>query len=153
MPSLLVIDDDAAVRHLFRHVFQNEPLAVHTASSAAAGLELAASERPDVVVIDIVLPDASGLALMERIQALDAKVPVVFITAGGASDTAIEAMKLGAFDYLLKPLDVARIRELVERSLAIRNSVHAPARPLECETGSLAGEGQLVGRSPAMQKV
>ena len=103
--TLLVIDDDASVLSLFKKVFRDSPVDVLTASSAAEGLELVAQRRPDVVLLDIVLPDHSGLELFERIAAIDAKLPVIFITASGTSDTAIEAMKLGAYDYLVKPLE------------------------------------------------
>ena len=66
------------------------------------------------------LPEGSGLEAVERIQALDPKLPIIFITGGGTSNTTIEAMKLGAYDYLLKPLDLPKLKELVDRAMEIR---------------------------------
>src|SRR5687767_5824331 len=113
MASVMVIDDDRSVLHLIRESFKDTGIKVLTASSAGEGLLLVEQQRPDVLLLDIMLPETSGLATFERIHKLDAKLPVIFITAGGTSDTAIEAMKLGAHDYLLKPLDVTRVRDLV----------------------------------------
>ncbi|MGH7135370.1 MAG: sigma-54-dependent transcriptional regulator, partial [Pirellulales bacterium] len=84
---------------------------------------------------------------------LDAKVPVIFITSGGTSDTAIEAMKLGAYDYLLKPLDYAQVRALVERALHIRRSMHVPVRVPEPAVVSTDPADTFIGRCPAMQEV
>ena len=120
MPSLLIIDDDALVLQIFRRVFQNTDMTIVTAQSGAEGIDLVKRHRPDTVILDIVLPDISGLAMFEQLHRLDPKLPVIFITAGGASDTAIEAMKLGAFDYLLKPLDLPKVRDLVSRAIEIR---------------------------------
>ena len=150
-PALLVIDDDPAVLHLFRRVFKESEVRVLTASSASEGLKTVADERPDVVILDIVLPDRSGLDIFQRINEIDAKIPVVFITAGGTSDTAIEAMKLGAYDYVLKPLNVAQIREVVARACEIRRFMHVPVGVTEkaADTSS----DVLVGRSGTMQEV
>src|SRR5262245_7180040 len=113
MPKLLVIDDDRAVRHLIGRSFEGSDVTVVAADSAEEGLRLVSEGAPDVVLLDILLPKISGLELFERIRSIDAKLPVVFITALESSETAIKAMTLGAFDYLLKPLDVPRMRELV----------------------------------------
>jgi two-component system nitrogen regulation response regulator GlnG len=109
-------------------------------------------QGPDLVLLDIVMPEVSGLEAARQIQALDAKLPMIFITARGTSDTAIEAMKLGAYDYLLKPLDLPKLRELVGRALEIRRFMNVPVQ-LPREEHVSAGGDQLVGRSPAMQDV
>src|SRR5258707_362981 len=112
MQSLLVIDDEASILHAFQRAFRGEPdLQVLTASSASEGLEIFKQEKPHVVVLDIYLPDLSGMDTYQQIRASDARTPVIFITGHGTTDTAIEAMKSGAFDYLLKPLE-----QVVERS-------------------------------------
>ena len=80
------------------------------ADTAAAALDLIVRRRPDAVLLDVKLPDLSGLEAYDEIRRRDHKLPVIFITAGGDSDTAIEAMKRGAYDYLLKPLDAERLR-------------------------------------------
>jgi two-component system nitrogen regulation response regulator GlnG len=119
MPTLLVVDDDRAVLGLVEQAFSNYSISVLTAGTVAEGLELVES-KPDVVLLDIALPDASGLDAARRIIGVYPTVPIIFITIDGSSDTAIEAMKLGAYDYQLKPLDVEKLRQLVERALKIR---------------------------------
>jgi two-component system nitrogen regulation response regulator GlnG len=98
------------------------------------------------------LPETSGLKAIEQIHQLDAKLPVIFITASGASETAIEAMKQGAFDYLFKPLDVARVQDIVEQALEMRRLMQIPVMlPDAAQLEEQAD--QLVGRSPQMLEV
>ena len=106
MATILVIDDELSILHAFRRAFDDPDDVLLTAPDAAEGLEVVARSRPDVVVLDLNLPDMSGLEVFDRIRRIDARIPVIFITGQGTTETAIEAMKLGAFDYLLKPLDV-----------------------------------------------
>src|SRR5690348_13958303 len=106
MPRILVIDDDRAVLHLVQAAFKETDVEVKTVTSAAAGLELLADWPVDVLLLDIMLPGTTGLQAFEQFREVDPKLPIIFITAGGTSSTAIEAMKLGAYDYVLKPLDL-----------------------------------------------
>ena len=151
MPKLLVIDDDRAVLHMISQAFRDSSISVLTAQTPEQALELI-NQRPDVVLLDIVLRDCSGLDLVHKIRDRDAKLPVIFITARGSSDTAIEAMKLGAYDYLLKPLHLPKLRELVDRALKIRDLMQVP---VELETGesSDSSSDELIGRSSHMQEV
>src|ERR1700704_3940640 len=89
-------------------------------------MRLLGEAQSDVVLLDILLPESSGLELFERIHKVDSKLPVIFITSLSSSDTAIKAMTLGAFDYLLKPLDLARIRDLVRQGMEIRRLMNIP---------------------------
>jgi nitrogen regulation protein NR(I) len=152
MPTLLVIDDEPAILHAFRRSFKTPDVALLTASTAAAGLALAAQHKPDVVIVDLNLPDGSGLENFRRLQQLDARTPVIFITGHGTTDTAIEAMKLGAFDYLLKPLELDQLRELIARAFAISRLMRVPAVVAE-EDPTLPASDVLIGRCPAMQEV
>jgi DNA-binding NtrC family response regulator len=124
MSTLLVIDDDRATLHLMQEAFGGTSVDVCTATNAEEGLRLAA-KAPDAVVMDIVLPDLSGFDAARRIRGIDASLPVIFITAHGTSETAIEAMKAGAFDYVPKPLDLPRMRQLVDRAVRMRRSAAA----------------------------
>ncbi|HVU90488.1 MAG TPA: sigma-54 dependent transcriptional regulator [Pirellulales bacterium] len=151
MPNVLVVDDDRAVLHMVSQAFRDSPISVLTAQTAEQALALL-DQHPDVVLLDIVLRDCSGLDLVHKIRARDAKLPVIFITARGSSDTAIEAMKLGAYDYLLKPLHLPKLRELVDRALKIRNLMQVPVE-LELGDSSTPGGDELIGRSPHMQEV
>jgi nitrogen regulation protein NR(I) len=148
VPTLLVVDDEEGVRFSFRHVFEDETVRVLTAVTAAEGLALVHEHRPDVVVLDLQLPDGSGLALFQEIKALDAKRPVIFITAHGTTESAIEAMKQGAFDYLVKPVDLDRLSLLIARAFETARLMRAPAL-LPTEESS----DRIVGRSTVMQEM
>ncbi len=148
MKTLLVIDDEESVRYSFRSVFSAEGMEVLTAASGLDGLTLLRAKNPDVVVVDLQLPDRSGLEVFAEIQAIAPKKPVIFITAHGTTQTAIEAMKRGAFDYLVKPVDLERLSQVIERAFDAARLMSVPA--------VLAAESvpdQIVGRSVVMQEM
>jgi DNA-binding NtrC family response regulator len=151
MPTVLLIDDELSILHAFRRAFREPEITLLTAASAAEGLEQI-HRRPDVILLDINLPDLSGLVAFQRIRQLDARIPVIFITGHGTTDTAIEAMKLGAYDYLLKPLELPELREKLGRAFEISRLMHVPA-VLPAEAPAPEQSDVLVGRCPAMQEV
>ncbi|MHB0958571.1 MAG: sigma-54-dependent transcriptional regulator [Pirellulaceae bacterium] len=153
MPSVLVVDDSPSSVRILQCALESIGSEVLSASSAAEGLEMIARYHPDVVLLDIVLPDQSGLVSVEQIHQLDPQLPVIFITASGTSHTAIEAMKKGAFDYLLKPLDVSNVRQLVEQALKIRRFMHVPVRVSELDQHDATEADLMMGHCPAMQEV
>ncbi len=112
MPKLLVVDDEKGVCYSFRRLFASDTVEVLTAQTVAEGRTRLLADDPDVVVLDLQLPDGSGMDLFEEIRAVTPKRPVIFITAHGTTRTAIEAMKNGAFDYLIKPLDFDQLSAL-----------------------------------------
>jgi two-component system nitrogen regulation response regulator GlnG len=147
MPSLLVIDDERSVCYSFRRVFAGEGVEVLTAGTAAEGLRLLREHDPDVVVLDLQLPDRPGLDVFAEIHADSPKRPVVFITAHGTTETAIEAMKAGAFDYLLKPLDLDRLSQVLGRAFEAARLMSVPAvLPADDRAD------RIVGRSAVMQE-
>jgi two-component system nitrogen regulation response regulator GlnG len=152
MSSLLVIDDDRTVLLLVKKAFKDSDVDIHTASTAAEGMEALRENKPDALLLDIMLPEVSGIELAHEIRQIDTRLPVIFITAMNDSDTAIEAMKMGAYDYLLKPLDVRQVRSLVERALETRRLMNSPVRLQEAEPDSEESD-VLVGRSPKMLEV
>jgi two-component system nitrogen regulation response regulator GlnG len=152
MATLLVIDDDRAARHLVEHGLGGPEITVVSAATAEAGLDIIRTRRPDVVLLDIMLPHTSGLDLFRQIKGLDAKLPVIFITVGSTSDSAIEAMMLGAFDYVLKPLDIPSLRELVTKAIETRRVMNEPVGIPAADPMPAIGD-QLVGRSPRMLEV
>ena len=127
MPKLLVIDDEANIRFSIEQVFDRPDVEVLGAASAEEGLRLASEQMPAVVLLDIALGSASGLDLFHDLRQIDPKLLVVFITGCGTADTAIEAMKLGAYDYLVKPLDAAQLEHVVEQAFEISRLMHVPA--------------------------
>ncbi|HWB14685.1 MAG TPA: sigma-54 dependent transcriptional regulator [Pirellulales bacterium] len=152
MSTVLVVDDDRSVLHTFERIFAETGTRVCTARTAAEGVRQLGECLPDVVILDIMLPDQSGLETYHQIHAHDPKLPVIFITAGGTSGTAIEAMKLGAYDYLVKPLDVNQVRDLVNRALDIRRAMHVPVQLPQTGPASDRSD-QFIGHCPAMQEV
>jgi len=152
MQTLLLIDDEAGIRFTIREVLQSPELRVLVAESSLDGLQLAREESPDVVLLDIRLGGESGLDVFHRLREIDPKVLVVFITGHGTADTAIEAMKLGAFDYLVKPLDLAKLQQVVEQALKISHLIHVPAA---VDSPAALGDAsdRLIGSGPAMQSL
>src|SRR5690349_12548478 len=152
MSTLLVIDDEPLTRDCFTLLFPKGQVRVLTAGTAAEGAALFDSDRPDVAVLDLRLPDASGLDTFRRLREIDPKVPVVLITGYGTADAAIEAMRLGAFDYVPKPLDPAPLRDLLGRAFEVGRLMRVPAK-LPGPGEDAGGAEMLVGSSPAMQEV
>jgi two-component system nitrogen regulation response regulator GlnG len=148
MPTLLVIDDEEGVLYSFRRVFEGEKVRVLTAPTGAEGLKQVRDHSPDVVVLDLQLPDGSGLDFFREIQAVDAKRPVIFVTAHGTTETAIEAMKRGAFDYLVKPVDLERLSQILDRAFEAARLMRVPAVLPADER-----EDRIVGRSLVMQEM
>jgi DNA-binding NtrC family response regulator len=150
--NLLVIDDEAGVRFSLQRTLTGPDLAVETAETGRLGLESLQKKLPDVVLLDIRLPDMSGLDALSAIREIDQRLPVVVITAHGTTDTAIEATKRGAFDYLLKPFDLPTLRSVVNRALEASRLTRRPALVPSAENGSINGD-LIVGRSAVMQDV
>jgi two-component system nitrogen regulation response regulator GlnG len=152
MPTLLVIDDEPSILAVFQKTFRSPAFEVVTAQTAADGLEAARSRRPDVIVLDVHLPDQDGLETYRRLRAVDARIPVIFATGKSTTDTAIEAMKLGAYEYLLKPFELSQLRAVIDKAVYISRLMHVPA--------VLADQGPpddradaIIGHTPAMQNV
>jgi len=152
MNKLLLIDDEADVQYSFRRIFNSPEIELATASSGEEGLKLIPKLKPDLVLMDIRMGGMSGLETLRRMRQMDTKLLVILMTAYGTTQTAIEAMKLGAYDYLLKPFDVPKLKEIVEGALkAARDMKQVVSyQPLlESEDYELG----IVGRSEAMQQV
>ena len=130
MPKLLVIDDEPLICQSFHWVFATGDVEVSSAGTVEEGWRRVAEDQPDVIVLDLQLLDGSGLDLFDRIRADDPKRPVIFLTAHGTTETAIEAMKRGAFDYLGKPFELEQMSGLLERAFeaALRSRGNASFR-------------------------
>jgi DNA-binding NtrC family response regulator len=152
MSLLLVIDDDPSTLECFRFLFGKEEAAVATAETAAEGLALFARERPDVVILDIRLPDQSGLEVFGRLHDLNPKTPVILMTGHGTTETAIEAMRLGAYEYVVKPLNPEPLRQLIQAAFEISRLMQAPVTLADPEPANDT-EDILVGASLEMQDV
>ncbi|MGN6387494.1 MAG: response regulator, partial [Verrucomicrobiota bacterium] len=150
MDKLLLVDDESDVQYSFRRLFEGE-LELATAGSGEEALKIIPRFKPDLVMMDIRMGGMTGLETLAKLRQIDARVPVIMMTAHGTTQTAIEAMKLGAYDYLLKPFDIPRLKEIVFAALkAARemNQVVSYEPLLESEDYEIG----VVGRSEAMQK-
>lgn len=150
--KILVVDDDRAVRHLVQRAFTDTDITVIEAATADEGLKMLRTEQPGVVLLDIMLPEISGLEAFRKFHALDSKMPVIFITAMDSSDIAIQAMSLGAYDFVMKPLDLTQLVPLVKQALEIRRLMHVPVSVPGSSSTPETGD-RIVGRSSAMQVV
>jgi two-component system nitrogen regulation response regulator GlnG len=152
MSKLLLIDDEEDVRYSIQRIFDSPEIEVATASSGEEGLKLIPKIKPDLVLMDIRMGGINGLETLRKIRATDSKLLVILMTAYGTTQTTIEAMKLGAYDYLLKPFDIAKLKEIVGNALkAARDMKQVVSyQPLlESEDYELG----IVGRSEPMQQV
>lgn len=152
MPSLLIIDDDADVVYSIETSLRVASLDVYSASTAAQGIEFVRRRAPDVVILDVRLPDMSGLEVFDKLLEINARLPVVVITAFATTETAIEAMKRGAFEYLLKPVDLHQLRDVVAKAIELSRLRQVPA-VFDDEPAPVTEVDRIVGRSPAMHEV
>jgi DNA-binding NtrC family response regulator len=102
--TILIIDDDEHLRKSFVRLLTEEGYTVKSAPSGEAGLKMVHAKVPDLVILDVRLPGMNGLQTFKAIHEIEPKLPVIIMTAYGTTETAIEATKMGAFDYILKPL-------------------------------------------------
>jgi two-component system, NtrC family, response regulator AtoC len=152
MADILLIDDEAPIRHAFQKAFRDADLRVRTATTAAEGIKEFIASRPDIVLLDFHLPDSKGLQLFEELKEVDSRVPVILITGHGTSELAIEAMKLGVYEYLLKPLELAELRRIVRQAIETSRLMRTPT--LLGNEGASTSEGDILhGRCSAMQEV
>jgi two-component system nitrogen regulation response regulator GlnG len=153
MAHILLIDDDPAViREQVQLAFAPPEHRVDTVQTGEAGIACARRDAPDVILLDLRLPDVTGLAVHEAIHRFDARIPIIFITVSKTADSAIEAMKQGAFDYLQKPLSIAQLRRVVGEALDVakrmRSKVVLTESPMHADD-----DGAMFGSCPAMLEV
>jgi DNA-binding NtrC family response regulator len=150
-PKLLVIDDDRSIHAITRGILEEDWQSLH-AKTGAEGLALLQSETVDAVLLDIMLPDLGGLEIYAKIREIDPRLPVIFITSEGGGDVVIEAMQLGAYDYVVKPLDVQHLKHLIQKAFALRAMVSVPVA-IGAEPADNASQQLLIGSSPKMVEV
>ncbi len=154
MQKLLVIDDEPSILKSFQRAFARDTVEVLTAKNADLGEQVFVEQKPDVVVLDLSLPGASGLECFQRLRAIDSRVPVIFITGHGTVESAIEATKFGAYEYVFKPVELEEMSELLERAFNLSRLIRVQPeithdRDVDPETNGHA----IVGRCRAMKEV
>ncbi|HKV50681.1 MAG TPA: sigma-54 dependent transcriptional regulator [Gemmatimonadaceae bacterium] len=151
-PSVLVVDDERTLARSIKAYLRESGYEAEVAADAEHALDLLATLRPDVVFADLRLPGMSGITLMQRIHEFDRAIPVIIMTAFGTIEGAVEAVKLGAFDYLKKPVDLEELRLLADRARETSRLKHE----LSYHRKRAAADphfAQLVGDSPPMRAV
>jgi two-component system nitrogen regulation response regulator GlnG len=150
---VLVADDEPSIRYFLRETLEGMGCAVEEATDGDAALERLLADGFDLAFLDIRMPGPSGLELLDRIRALGRDVAIVIITAQNTFENAVEAMKRGALDYLVKPFAMAEVQALVTKALHVR-SLERELSALRREVGARIVPGdRLVGKSPALLEV
>ena len=157
MSKVLIIDDDDNLRTSFEKLLIDEGYQVRSAPSAEMGIQSIRKDMPDLVILDMQMPGMTGIEAFAVIHGMDPKLPVIIMTAYGTTESAIEAIKQGAFDYILKPFDIPTllmvISQAVEAGRFMRSPVKLNAGGADGRfTDNSAGES-IVGKSKAMQDV
>jgi two-component system nitrogen regulation response regulator GlnG len=152
MDKLLLIDDEVDMHYSFRRLFAADDIELSTASSAEEGLRLIPKIKPDLVIMDIRMGGMSGLEGLRRIRVMDARLPVIMMTAYGTTQVAIEAMKLGAYDYVLKPFDVPKLKQVIFAALKAARDIRRVVA-FEPLLDTQDYEQGIIGRSDPMQAV
>ncbi|MEM9828618.1 MAG: sigma-54 dependent transcriptional regulator [Planctomycetota bacterium] len=152
MSKVLVVDDDPSIFLLIRKALADVAQMV-TAETAAAGLRELGQDNFDCVLLDIMLPDRDGLSVYGEIRDHDPRLPVIFMTSEASSETAIEAMQLGAFDYLAKPLEIRTLCHLVENAIEQRERSSVPVEIVASDEADCTRGELFIGRSRVMLDV
>lgn len=150
--SILVVDDEQSMRIFLTNILLKENYSVVTASSGAEAVNRVTCDEPDVVLLDLRLPDMDGMTVLEKIKKALPAVPVIIITAHGGVQSAVEAMKKGAYHYLTKPFKVDELLIMIERALD-REILRREITHLRKQQQKEHQTECIVGVSPAMQKV
>ncbi len=150
--TILIIDDEQLIRWSLRHELTRNGFSVLDAETVAAGLNMVTEHEPDLLILDQMLPDGTGLDLLKQIQERGIGVPVIMLTAIDRSDTAVQAMKLGAFDYVTKPVNNDELKIVIEKALdatRLKRQVAHLLRAQQKQTGFCG----MIGFSPPMLKI
>jgi DNA-binding NtrC family response regulator len=150
--ALLIVDDEQVVRDSLSKWFREDGFQVGTAASAAEALQQLQAKKWDILLLDIKMPGMDGMELQQRIKEIDATATIIFITAHATVDTAVKALKEGAFDYVTKPVDPDYLSHLVTNALKQRNLASENLK-LKEQISEFSKADEIVGDSTQMQKV
>ena len=152
MPAILIVEDEAKMRRLLELNLGEDGFTTFSAGDAETGLNLLSEHAIDLVVTDLKLPGMDGLEFLQTVKRQNAALPVVVMTAFGSVETAVEAMKAGASDYVLKPFSLAEMRLVIHKELDVRD-LREENRSLREALGKRYAHPNVVARSPKMQEV
>jgi DNA-binding NtrC family response regulator len=152
MPAILIVEDEAKMRRLLELNLGDDGFTTFSSEDAETGLKLLRENPIDLVLTDLKLPGMNGLEFLQIIKRQNAALPVVVMTAFGSVETAVEAMKAGASDYVLKPFSLTEMRMVIQKELDVRN-LREENRSLREALGKRYAHPNIVARSPKMQEV
>jgi nitrogen regulation protein NR(I) len=152
METILIVDDDKSIRYSLKRMMEGK-YSILTAQNGDEALDRMKESSPDLIIMDIKMPGRNGIEVLKEMRSIDPKSLVILMTAYGTTETAIEAMKYGAFDYILKPFPIPQMKGLVEKALSLRRMMkqevaYAPPEAKETDEGE-----RIIGSSPKMQEI
>jgi nitrogen regulation protein NR(I) len=151
MSTIWIIDDDDQLRVSFQKLLTEEGYQVESAGSGESCLKMIQKKLPDLIILDVRLPGINGLETFKEIHKIDTKLPVIIMTAYGTTETAIEAIKFGAFDYILKPFEIPDMLTLIDQAIEAGRFMRFPVG-LNTPPDKTAQDA-IIGRSNPMQEV
>lgn len=149
---ILIVDDEVGARESLKIILKNRNYDLLLAASGEEALRIFQQERPHITLLDIIMPTLDGLKVLKKIKQIDAKAIVIMITAAKSIKTAVEAMKLGAYDYITKPFNVDEIRLIVKKAFS-NLDLMGEVEYLRAEIGRIYGLDNIVGKSKAMKDI
>src|SRR5436853_7470900 len=152
MPAILIVEDEAKMRRLLELNLGEDGFTTYSAEDAETGLKILRENPIDLVVTDLKLPGMNGLEFLQAVKRQNSALPVVVMTAFGSVETAVEAMKAGASDYVLKPFSLTEMRMVIHKELDVRN-LREENRSLRETLGKRYSHPNIVARSPKMHEV
>jgi two-component system response regulator PilR (NtrC family) len=150
--KILVVDDEESIREFFEIMLKREGYEVTTASNGVEALDRLKKERMDLVISDLQMPEMSGMQLLQAAKEVDPELLLIMITAFGSTETAVEAMKLGAYDYVQKPFKIDEVKIIIRQALEKR-SLRIENAQLKRELGTKYAFDNIIGSAPPMLRI
>src|SRR6187455_2345297 len=151
MPTILVVDDEPKIREALSRLLKHEGHVVHVAETGQSAIGKFLQDDFDLTLLDIALPDMNGLDVFGRLREKDGSAVCVFITAFGTVQSAVEAMRLGAFDYVTKPFDNQDLLAIINRALQVRRLGNR-VRELQLDLKNRSTFSGILGNSPGISE-
>jgi nitrogen regulation protein NR(I) len=152
METILIVDDDKSIRYSLKRIMEGK-YSILTAQNGEEALDRVKESPPDLIIMDIKMPGRSGIDVLKEMRSIDPKSLVILMTAYGTTETAIEAMKYGAFDYILKPFPIPQMKGLVEKALSLRRMMKQEVAYASAEAKETDEGERIIGSSAKMQEI
>ena len=152
METILIVDDDKSIRYSLKRIMEGK-YSIVTAQNGEEALDRVKESPPDLIIMDIKMPGRSGIDVLKEMRSIDPKSLVILMTAYGTTETAIEAMKYGAFDYILKPFPIPQMKGLVEKALSLRRMMKQEVAYASAEAKETDEGERIIGSSAKMQEI